>query len=139
MLAATSDGLRLWPLIEPEPKELRASRRRRDDPAKIMRVEQNRLEHAAVKTVRLSLQRHVRSMPRGREALDKRTSELMLPIKGIGPKTAAVCLAYLPELGSLTNCEAAAIVRLAPYAKESGTYQGHRHVSGERKDVRASL
>ncbi|UWQ73284.1 transposase [Leisingera sp. M658] len=63
----------------------------------------------------------------------------MLPIKGIGPKTAATCLAKLPELSSLTNGEAAAIVGLAPYAKESGTYQGHRHVSGGRKDVQASL
>ncbi|UWQ31237.1 transposase [Leisingera sp. M527] len=66
-------------------------------------------------------------------------AELMLPIKGIGPKTAAACLANLPELNSLTNGEAAAIVGLAPYVKESGTYQGPRHVSGGRKDVRASL
>jgi transposase len=53
----------------------------------------------------------------------KRKAELMQSIKGIGPKTASACLAYLPELGSLTKGEAAAIVGLAPYAKDSGTYE----------------
>lgn len=117
-----------------------------------MRIEQNRLEHAVVKTVRLSLQRHVRSMTREMTGLDKqiaelvaatpafkRKAELMQSIKGIGPKTASACLAYLPELGSLTKGEAATIVGLAPYAKDSGTYLGRRHVAGGRKDVRASL
>ena len=152
LFAQKSDGLRLWEATDPEAEELRALRRRRDDLAKIMRVEQNRLEHATVKTVRLSLQRHVRTMTREMAGLDKqiaelvaatpafkRKAELMQSIKGIGPKKASACLAYLPELGSLSKGEAAAIVGLAPYAKDSGTYQGHRHVAGGRKDVRASL
>ena len=71
LFAQKSDGLRLWQPIEPEAEELRALRRRRDDLAKFMRIEQNRLEHAAVKTVRLSLQRHVRSMTREMDGLDK--------------------------------------------------------------------
>ncbi|WP_139231482.1 hypothetical protein [Aliiroseovarius crassostreae] len=46
-------------------------RRRRGELAKIIQGEQNRLEHAAVNTVRLSLQPHVRSMTREMAGLDK--------------------------------------------------------------------
>ncbi|WP_425411843.1 transposase [Leisingera aquimarina] len=53
----------------------------------------------------------------------------MQSIKGIGPKTAAACLAYVPELGDLTKGEAASIVGPAPFARDSSTLRGHRHVS----------
>lgn len=66
-------------------------------------------------------------------------SELIQSIKGIGPETATACLAYDPELGTLTKGDAASIVGLAPHAQESGKFRGQRHISGSRKDVWASL
>nr|WP_291730147.1 transposase [Leisingera sp. F5] len=131
---------------------MRALRRRRDDLAKIARGEQNRLEHAKIRVIRLSLQRHVRSMSREMDDLGKRIedliaatpasrhkSRLIQSTKGIGPKTAAASLAYVPELGDLTKGEAASIVGLAPFARHPGTLRGHRHVSGGRRDAHASL
>ncbi len=142
LLAQKSDGVRLWKPVDPEAEELRALRRRRDDLAKIARVEQNRLEHAKIRAIRLSLQCHVRSRSREMDDLGKRIkdliaatpasrhkSRLMQSIKGIGPKTAAACLAYVPELGDLTKGEAASIVGPAPFARDSSTLRGHRHVS----------
>lgn len=150
--AQKSDGLRLWQPPSPETVELRALRRRRYDLAQLIRIEQNRLEHPTIKAVLLSLKRHVRGMTKEMVSLDariaelvastpefRRKSELMRSIKGIGPKTAAACLAYVPELGTLTKGEAASIVGLAPHAQDSGKFKGHRHISGGRKDVRASL
>lgn len=150
--AQKSDGLRLWQPPSPETVELRALRRRRDDLAQLIRIEQNRLEHPTIKSVQLSLKRHVRAMTKETAKLDariaelvastpdfRRKSELMRSIKGIGPKTASACLAYVPELGTLTKGEAASIVGLAPHAQDSGKFKGHRHISGGRKDVRASL
>ncbi|WP_299593376.1 IS5 family transposase [uncultured Tateyamaria sp.] len=69
----------------------------------------------------------------------RRKSDLLTSVVGVGPKTAAACLAYVPELGSLTKGQAAAIVGLAPHAQDSGTLKGHRRISGGRREVRASL
>jgi len=66
-------------------------------------------------------------------------SGLMQSIKGIGAATVAACLAYVPELGSLTKGEAAAIVGLAPHAQDSGKTQGQRRITGGRREVRANL
>lgn len=124
--------------------------RRRDDLTKFMRIEQNHLEHETIKTVRLSRQRHVRYMSE-MDGLNKqiaalvaatpafkRKAELIQSIKGIGPNAASACLAYLPELGSLTKDEAVAIVGLAPYAKVSGTDQGHRvQADSTRKTIKS--
>ena len=50
-----------------------------------------------------------------------------------------VCLAYVPELGSLTKGEAAAIVGLAPHAQDSGkTHSPHSARSRSRRKARAA-
>jgi len=56
-------------------------RRHRGDLARIMRIEQNRLEHATLKTVRLSPQCHVRSITREMDGLDKRITGLVAVFK----------------------------------------------------------
>lgn len=152
LFAAKSDDLRLWQPPSKETVELRGLRRRRDDLAQMIRTEQNRLEHPQIKTVELSLKRHVRTMTKEMNELDaqivklvgatpefRRKSELLTSVIGVGPKTAAACLAYVPELGTLTKGEAAAIVGLAPHAQDSGAMKGHRQISGGRREVRASL
>lgn len=152
LFAQRSEDLRLWKPPSPETAELRALRRRRDDLAQMIRIEQNRIEHAQLEAVLLSLKRHVRVMTQELEELDaaiaklivatsefRRKSELMQSIKGVGAKTAAACLAYVPELGTLTKGEAASIVGLAPHAQDSGKLQGHRRISGGRREVRANL
>ncbi len=152
LFAAKSDDLRLWQPPSKETVELRGLRRRRDDLAQMIRKEQNRLEHPHIKTVERSLKRHVRIMANEVKELDaqiaklvtstpefRRKSDLLTSVVGVGPKTAAACLAYVPELGSLTKGQAAAIVGLAPHAQDSGTLKGHRRISGGRREVRASL
>lgn len=64
---------------------------------------------------------------------------MLKSVVGVGPETAAACLAYVPELGSLTKGKAAAIVGLAPHAQDSGTLKGHRRISGGRREVRSTL
>lgn len=152
LFAAKSEDLRLWQPPDQKTVELRGLRRRRDDLAQMIRKEQNRLEHPQIKTVERSLKRHIRAMSKEMDVLDaqiaelvastpefRRKSSLLTSVVGVGPKTAAACLAYVPELGSLTKGEAAAIVGLAPHAHDSGTLKGHRRISGGRREVRASL
>ncbi len=42
----------------------------------------------------------------------------------------------MPELGRLTNRQAAALVGVAPYAFDSGVLRGQRHIFGGRQPVR---
>ena len=56
--------------------------------------------------------------------------ELLRSVPGIGPVTIFSLLADLPELGSLDRREAAAIVGVAPYNRDSGKFRGLAPVLG---------
>lgn len=60
-------------------------------------------------------------------------------IPGIGAITAAVLLSEVPELGFLSDRQIAALVGLAPYAKESGNYKGKSYISDGRSLPRKML
>lgn len=64
---------------------------------------------------------------------------LMRSLPGIGPTTAAVLAADLPELGQLTPGQIAALARLAPRTRQSGAWSGRRFICGGRKPVRDAL
>ena len=65
--------------------------------------------------------------------------ELLRSMPGIGPVSAAALLAELPELGQLTRRKIAALVGLAPHARDSGAFKGRRTVWGGRADLRNTL
>lgn len=65
--------------------------------------------------------------------------ELIQTVPGIGPTTAAVLLAELPELGSLNRRQIAALAGVAPYHQESGTRKGKRSIRAGRAPLRTSL
>lgn len=58
---------------------------------------------------------------------------------GIGPVAAASLLAELPELGQSTRRKIAALVGLAPHARDSGAFKGRRTIWGGRADLRKTL
>ncbi|MGH2588005.1 MAG: IS110 family transposase [Dehalococcoidia bacterium] len=58
---------------------------------------------------------------------------------GVGPVVAATLLAELPELGDLSRRQIAALVGVAPFARDSGQSRGRRHCWGGRAGVRTVL
>ena len=60
-------------------------------------------------------------------------------IPGIGPTVCATLLAEVPELGTLSRRQIAALVGVAPFNRDSGTWRGRRGVWGGRASVRAAL
>ena len=60
-------------------------------------------------------------------------------IKGIGPTTCASVIAFMPELGRISNARAAKLAGLAPLNNDSGTSRGKRRIWGGRKLVRTAL
>ena len=55
------------------------------------------------------------------------------------PLAHACSLAELPELGTLSRRQIAALVGVAPFNRDSGTWRGRRGIWGERVSVRAVL
>ena len=65
--------------------------------------------------------------------------ELLTSIPAIGKITAMTLIAYLPELGKYDKKKLAALVGLAPFARESGKYKGMRFIRAGRGILRKAL
>jgi transposase len=66
-------------------------------------------------------------------------NEIIQSIPGIGNMVAFSLLSDMPELGSISNKQAAARVGVAPFNRESGRYKGHRRIRGGRYQVRTVM
>lgn len=60
-------------------------------------------------------------------------------LPGVGFITAISVLCHLPELGRLNRGQAAALAGLAPWTRQSGPWEGQRHIGGGRAVVRHNL
>lgn len=66
-------------------------------------------------------------------------AKLLATAPGVAVTTAASLLAYLPELGRRSTKAIAALVGVAPLARDSGRWRGQRRIWGGRRNVRALL
>jgi transposase len=64
---------------------------------------------------------------------------ILTSCKGIGDTTAAVLIADMPELGTASHAQIAALAGLAPINHDSGNMRGQRHIHGGKTAVRAVL
>jgi transposase len=65
--------------------------------------------------------------------------EALAELDGVGKLTAVSVLSQMPELGRLNRREVAALAGLAPWTRESGPWQGQRHIGGGRAMVRRAV
>lgn len=65
--------------------------------------------------------------------------DLLRGVPGVGPALTFSLLAGLPELGTLSSKQIAALVGVAPLNRDSGRWRGKRVVWGGRANVRAAL
>lgn len=114
-------------------------------------AEKNRLEHADA-AVRGWIDQHLAQLKTQLAQVDvaialaiEASAELrarqviLTSVQGVGPLTAAVLLAELPELGAIGHKQLAALVGVAPLNHDSGTLRGQRHIAGGRASVRCAL
>jgi transposase len=139
------------PLPDAATRKLQALVSRRRQLQGILVAERNR-RRVAEEGVRPSLDEHIAWLRARVEDLDgdlarelrtsplwRANADLLRSVKGVGPVLAATLIADLPELGTRDRQEIAALVGLAPLARDSGTRRGERHIWGGRGDVRAVL
>jgi len=60
-------------------------------------------------------------------------------LDGVGRLTAVSVLSQMPELGQLNRQQAAALAGLAPWTRQSGPWEGQRHIAGGRAVIRRAL
>lgn len=118
-----------------------------------MRVaEINRLATATAKRVRKDIQTTISFLDKRLAAMDEEIdhwlkstpidqsrADLLQSFTAIGSTTSRSLLITLPELGTLSGKQIAALAGLAPFAKDSGNARGKRHIAGGRSIVRAAL
>jgi transposase len=68
-----------------------------------------------------------------------RQRDILCSMPGLGPVSAAMVIAFLPEIGTLARKQAGSLAGLAPYNRESGTCKGRAVISGGRKPLRDAL
>jgi len=139
------------PLPDEAARGLDALLTRRRQLLEMRTAEQNRLGFAAA-AVRRDITQHIHWLERRLRDVDSdleqviRTSplwrakeDLLRTVPGVGPVVSRTLLGELPELGTLTHKQIAALVGVAPRARDSGTLRGKRMVWGGRAPVRAAL
>ena len=115
-------------------------------------AETSRLETAADPLFLKLVKRHLKWIEKELKMLEEKIAETIssnVPmkeknqriqsIKGLGKICAATLLAHIPEIGTLSRQEIAALAGLAPYNRDSGTTCRRRHIHGGRKRLRACL
>jgi len=60
-------------------------------------------------------------------------------VKSVGPQTATAMITLLPELGTISRRQIAALAGLAPINRDSGASRGRRSIQGGRSPVRTAL
>jgi transposase len=139
------------PLPDEATRTLTALLARRRQILEMLTAERNRLEHA-VPAVRRDLVQHIRWLERRLRDVDhdldrtvqsspiwRAKENLLRTLPGVGPVTSRTLIGSLPELGFLNRKQIAALVGVAPLARDSGTLKGKRLVWGGRAPVRAAL
>jgi transposase len=68
-----------------------------------------------------------------------RKLDLITSIDGVGLRTAIAIVIRMPELGRLSRGKAASLLGVAPFLRQSGRFEGERHVEGGRARPRTAL
>ncbi|MFD1944579.1 transposase, partial [Paradevosia shaoguanensis] len=75
----------------------------------------------------------------GSDAALAQDQALIRSVPGIGPVTASVLAALMPELGRRSGKQIATLAGLAPLNNDSGLRRGQRSIRGGRRRVRQAL
>lgn len=140
------------PLPDAEAQKMQALLARRGQLVGMRTMERNRLAAATDRTVRRSIEAHLRWLEKQIDGTEreldaaieaspvwKAKDELLQSIPGIGPGVARTLLFELPELGRLSRGQIGALAGVAPVNRDSGRWSGKRCIAGGRAVVRTAV
>jgi len=118
---------------------------------KMQTMEKNRLRilpkslHSVIKPILTAIKNQIIKVDKKLLKLIESTSEyktkndIIQSMPGVGNVVAISLLSNLPELGLMSNKQAAALMGVAPINKDSGSYQGKRYIRGGRSQIRTVM
>ena len=137
---------------EEEREELQQLLRRRRQLVAQRIQERNRLDKGVSTVVGQSTRHHMAWLDQEMARLDKAyqallqrsaalrpQAKLYRGVPGVGPLTAAMLVAFLPELGQRDSKALISLVGLAPWSRDRGHQRGQRSIRGGRAAVRHAL
>jgi transposase len=140
------------PLPDADSRALSELMARRRQLTEMLVAEKARSARATAKRLRQSLKRIIAALQDELQKLDadidttvrgsplwRVREELMTSVPGVGSITARILLADLPELGSLSRKQIAALAGLAPWTRRSGQWKGRSMIGGGRSSVRRAI
>lgn len=140
------------PLPSPARRRLADLQTRRSQIVALRTAELNRLEQTTDALITRTIKAVIRALDQQIAIIEaesaqviaehkelERTYAILTSVPGVGPVTAAVLMGGMPELGTLSRQQAAALAGLAPFNSDSGTQRGSRHIRGGRAPVRTAL
>ena len=138
------------PLADAKTQELAALMARRRQIVAMLVAEKTRRQQAAAGLARVSIARSITFLEDELKRLDIEIDKTVrgtpvwrdkenLLVPGIGKTIARTLLAELPELGTLSPKQIAALAGLAPYTRQSGKWRGKSFIGGGRTVVRTAL
>jgi transposase len=139
----------LKPLASDAQQDLAALVDRRRQLVTMLGMERQRLSRSR-HAVRPSIQAVIKTIEQQLECADHDMNgqvkvhfaaldQLLRSTSGVGPVASATLIADLPELGYLNRRQIAALVGIAPMARDSGRLRGRRRIQGGRAKVRRAL
>lgn len=138
-------------LSDKQTEAIKAVLVRRQQIKDMITMENNRLWPADIKVIP-SIQEHLNWLKQELKRIDqdledkiqksslwKEKDNLLQSVPGVGPILSITLLGDLPELGSLTGKQIAALAGVAPFNRDSGQYRGKRMIKGGRRGIRPAL
>jgi len=143
------------PHVRPMPDEttlkIKAAMARRRQVMGMITAEKNRL-HGTDLSVRPLIEAHIVWLSGQLKEIDRNLDsqiknspiwqareKLLRSVPGVGPVLSRTLMGLLCELGEMNRKQAAALVGVAPYNRDSGTLRGKRAIQGGRTAIRSPL
>ena len=137
------------PIPDTRARELQSLLARRRQLVQMQTAERNRLVRTTP-SVEKRIQSHLAWLKEELKDLDRDLGDslrstpiwrdkdkLLRTVPGVGQNLSLTLIAELPELGSLNRYQIAALVGVAPFNCDSGSFRGHRSVWAGRGSVRS--
>lgn len=110
------------------------------------------LEHVTLKDIAADVRRQIAALTRLKAKLAGQVVaaikahpdllarfRLLISLPGVGPIVAATLVVRMPELGAMRRGQAASLIGVAPFDRDSGQWKGLRFISGGRSRPRRML
>ena len=152
ILARFAEAIRppIRPVPDKQTQALAALVARRRQLIEMLTAEKNRLRLAA-RPLQKRVQAHITWLENELESITmdltntmhqspvwREKEEILRSVPGVGPVLTTTLFANLPEVGTLSRKEVAALAGVAPFPRDSGTLKGRRAIWGGRAHVRAA-